>query len=91
MDDNLLFGADAQSDLVRLMRESAVQINARAVREAAFIIAYCGDDAGRQIVASIMDYKKHQTPWLTRRTNEAIKSFALREFMSRINLNLGGK
>jgi len=85
-----MLGADAQAILATALGRTAVQIDRRALRESAFLILYCGE-FGAQIVDFAMEHKIHQAPFAGRGLRDSLQALALREFMSKVSVNLGGK
>lgn len=85
-----LLSADAQTILARAFGAVLVQLNRRAAAEAAFLIMYTGD-WGAEVVQFAFSLKQHQAPMAGSRIEKAMQSLALKEFMSKVNINLGGK
>lgn len=84
-----LEGADAMSQLTAALVSTQTQLNAASLGEIVFIFHYTGA-WGRQFVAEIMALKPHQAIGMKKAYSEAIQSIALREFMNKVNLSLGG-
>lgn len=85
-----LMSADAQTILARALGASVVQLNQKALAEAAFLIMYAGD-WGAELVRFAFAHKQHQAPFAMGKLEKALQSLALKEFMSKVNINLGGK
>lgn len=88
--DDSSFDGDAQSRLVDAMVLAAAAVNTRAVREMVFLESYCGD-WGRSFNNRVLGFKLRQNPGTLGRLEKIGNALALKEFMSRINLNMGGK
>lgn len=85
-----MISAEAQTILAESLGKLTVQVDRRALREAAFLILYAGE-FGADIVQFALENKIHQAPFASRGIRESLQALALKEFMSKVNINLGGK
>lgn len=84
-----LFGKDAQTLLAEGLVKASVSLNADALQAALFLPLYMGAE-GSALVERALLLKAHQTPGVVKSLREALAALALKDFMSKININLGG-
>ena len=85
-----LLSSDAQTILAEQLAAVTIQLNDRALSEAAFLILYCGE-FGADLVSFAMQHKVHQAPFAGNGLSKSLQAIALKEFMKGVNINLGGK
>lgn len=81
---------EAMTALVNAMTLAAAPVNEYAVKELMMIELY-GGAFGRSIVERVLMLKIRQAPGSLRRLERIGNALSMKEFMSRINLNIGGK
>lgn len=84
-----LIGKDAQATLADALVKASVSINGGALKVALFLPEYIGPE-GQALVDRALMLKAHQTPGVVKHLMAAIQALSLREFMSKVNINLGG-
>lgn len=83
-DDVLL---DAKSLLARAIVETHVTLPQDSVKCLVFLVL-----SGRQDVADLyLSYRRYLSPGIPESLSKVIRALALEEYMSRINISLGGK
>jgi len=85
-----LFATDAQTLLARRLVEASVSLSGPALRTYMFMGMYAGS-RGEELARQALKLKVHQTPGVVKKISDAIQSISLKEFMSKINISLGGK
>lgn len=84
------FGKDAQTLLAEALVKAAIGLDADALQVALFLPLYLGAEGSRLVEQALL-LKVHQTPGVVKKLTEAINAISLHKFMSKIDINLGGK
>lgn len=90
-DLNLFSGADAETELVGLLKHSLVQFNRYAVREMLFLFAYLPADEARGLVERAMQLKLHQSPGASKKILGALEKISLFKQLRSFNIMGGSK